>query len=185
MAIGTMASYTGEICVNRHEAPSWGIITRLVNGSSELYPGHPCTPSGHTDPDVGRPDADADVFGGVVISCTGMSIDGSTKLEIDTYLPDNEPIEIARPGTRLICWMYVDDDEGALVYNTPVYHTGADDEGFVEKMDAIDVDTAFSEAGLQAQFDLLTNAWLRYVGRLYQNIADQGSTDTPEKVILI
>ena len=185
MAIGTMASYTGEICMNRHEAPSWGIITRLVNGTSETYPGHVVTPTGHTDPDVGRPDADTDVTGGIAITVSGMHTDGATKFEIDTYYPDNAIIEIARTGTRLICWVYVDDDEGALVFNTPVYGTGADDDGFVEKMPAIDVDTAFSEAGLQAQFDIHSNAWLRYVGRLYQNIADQGATDTPEKVILI
>ena len=184
MAIGVMANYTGTICVNRFEAPSWGIQTYVINGASESFPGHALTQTGHTFPDVGRPDADADVFAGVAITDSGASIDGSSKLEIDTYDPDNEPIEVARPGSHLVCWMYVDDDEGALVLNTAVYHTGTDDDGFIEKLDAIDVDTAFNESDLQSQFDILTNAWARYVGRLYKNIADQGSTDTPEKVIL-
>lgn len=184
MAIGTMANYTGEICVNRFEAPSWGIQTFLVNGASELYPGHICTQTGHTAPDVGRPDGDGDVTTGVVITCSGISIDGSTKLEIDTYLPDNEPVEVAMVGSGLVCWVYVDDDEGTAVVWTPVYNTGSDDDGFVELLPAIDVDTAFSESGLQGDFDTITNGRLGYVGRLYKNIGDQGSTDTPEKVVL-
>ena len=182
MAIGVMATYTGAICVNRYEAPSWGIQTYVVDGASGLYPGHVCTQA--TFPDVARPDGDGDVTLGIVITDTGISIDGSTKLEIDTYLPDNEPIEVARVGSHLICWVYVDDDEGAIVAGTPVYNTGVDDDGFVEVLPAIDVDTAFSEAGLQGNFDTITNGLLGYVGRLYKNAADQGSTDTPEKVIL-
>ncbi len=184
MAKGTMANYTGTICVNRFEAPSWGIQTYVVNGATELFPGFTTTQTGNTFPDVAKPDADLDVFGGVCITDSGISIDGATKLEIDSTYPDNEPIEVARPGSHLICWMFVDDDEGALVLNTAVYHTGVDADGFIEKLDAIDVDTAFNESDLQSQFDILTNAWARYVGRLYKNIADQGSTDTPEKVIL-
>ena len=186
MAIGVMADYTGEICVNRSEAPSWGIPTMVVEGASELFPGHICTATGGAAvPDIGRADADGDVTLGVVLDGKGISIDGSTKLEIDTYLPDNEPAEVARVGSRLICWIYVDDDEGAAVAGTPVYNTGVDDDGFVELLPAIDVDTAFSEAGLQGNFDIITNGLMGYVGRLYEDIADQGSTDVPEKVILI
>lgn len=185
MAKGTMSSYYDVICMNRHEAPSWGIIVRTVNGAAELYPGYIATPSGETDPDVCHPDGDADVTGGICITDSGISIDAATDLTVDAAYPDNEPVEIARPGSGLICAVFVDDDEGALTFNTPVFHTGVDNDGFVQKLDSIDVDTAFSEAGLQAQFDILTNAWKHYVGRLYQNIADQGSTDVPELVILI
>jgi hypothetical protein len=156
MAIGTMASYTGEICVNRAEAPSWGIQTFVVAGASELYPGHAVTSTGNTAPDVARADADGDVTLGVALDGKGISIDASTKLEIDTYFPDNEPVEVARVGSKLICWMYVDDDEGALVAGTPMYNT-----------------------------DTITNGLLGYVGRLYEDIGDQGATDTPEKVILV
>ena len=186
MAIGVMGNYTAAICVNRSEAPSWGIQTYVVNGASELYPGHIATGLGHTYPDCGRPDLDIDITLGVVITGSGISItDGVTILEIDTYLPDNESIEVAMVGSHLICWVYVDDDEGALDAWTPVYGTGADDDGFVEKADTIDVDTAFSEAGLEANFLALKNQIIdRYVGRLYKNIADQGTTDTPEKVVL-
>ncbi len=186
MAIGVMANYTGEICVNRSEAPSWGIGSYTVEGASELYPGHVCTATGGAAvPDIGRPDADGDVSLGIVLDGKGISIDGATKLEIDTYLPDNEPAEVARVGSKLICWVYVDDDEAAQVAGTPVYGTGVDDDGFVEVLPAIDVDTAFSEAGLQGNFDAITNALMGYVGRLYEDIADQGSTDVPEKVILV
>lgn len=185
MAIGTMASYTGEICVNRAEAPSWGITTAVVAGASELYPGHICTSTGNTAPDVARPDGAGDVSLGVVLDGKGISIDASTKLEIDTYFPDNEPVEVARVGSRLICWIYVDDAVGAQVAGTPVYNSGAGDDGFVQALTAIDVDTAFSEAGLQGNFDTVTNGLMEYVGRLYEDIADQGSTDVPEKVILV
>ena len=185
MAIGVMANYTGEICVNRSEAPSWGITTAVVNGASEVYPGHIVTSTGHTAPDCVRPDVASDVTLGVALDGKGISIDASTKLEIDTYFPDNEPIEVARPGSKLICWVYVDDDEGAAVAGTPVYNTAAGDDGFVQVLPAIDVDTAFSESGLQGNFDSITNALLGFVGVLYEDIADQGSTDTPEKVILI
>lgn len=184
MAKGTMASYTGAICVNRYEAPSWGIVTYVVNGASELFPGAPATITGNTDPDVAKADGDGDVTLGICITDTGISIDGATKLEIDTDYPDNEPIEIARVGSHLICWIFIDDDEGAAVAGTPIYNTGVDDDGFCELMEVIDVDTAFSEAGLQGQFDDITNSFKEYVGRLYQDIADQGSTDVPEKVIL-
>ena len=183
MAIGVMATYTGAICVNRYEAPSWGIQTYVVEGASELYPGHVCVQS-TAFPDIGRPDAAGAVTLGIVITDTGISIDGATKLEIDTYLPDNEPVEVARVGSHLICWVYVDDDEGAIVAGTPVYNTGGDDDGFVQIMPTIDVDTAFSESGLQGHFDEITGAFNGYVGRMYKNAADQGSTDTPEKVIL-
>ena len=186
MAIGVMADYTGEICVNRAEAPSWGIGTYTVEGASELYPGHICTATGGAAvPDIGRPDADGDVTLGIVLDGKGISIDGSTKLEIDTYLPDNEPVEVARVGSKLICWAYADDAVTAQVAGTPVYGTGVDDDGFFEVMETIDVDTAFSEAGLQGNFDTITNGLLHYVGRLYEDIADQGSTDVPEKVILV
>jgi len=181
-----MANSTGEICVNRAEAPSWGIQTFLVNGSSELYPGHIVTQSGHTYPDVGRPDADADVIAGVAITCSGISVtDGTTKIEIDTYYADNEQIEVAMTGSHLEVWVYVDDDEGTAVVWTPVFTTGADDDGFVELQPAIDVATAFVESGLQAQLNQLQyEAHTAYVGRLYKNMADQGSTDTPNKVVL-
>jgi len=185
MAIGTMASYTGEICVNRSEAPSWGITTAVVAGASEVYPGHIVTSTGNTAPDVARADADGDVSMGIALDGKGISIDASTKLEIDTYFPDNEPIEVARVGSRLICWAYADDAVAAQVAGTPVYNTGVDDDGFFEVLPTIDVDTAFSEAGLQGNFDAITNGLKGYVGRLYEDIADQGTTDTPEKVILV
>jgi hypothetical protein len=186
MGIGTMANYTGEICVNRAEAPSWGIQTYIVNGASETYPGHIVVGTGHTYPDCGRADADGDQGLGVAITCSGISItNGTTKIEIDTYYADNEQIEVAMVGSHLICWVYVDDDEGTADAWTPVYHTGADDDGFVELAMTIDVDTAFSEAGLEANFLALRNMTeQRYIGRLYKNMADQGSTDTPNKVVL-
>ena len=95
MAIGTMASYTGEICVNRAEAPSWGITTAVVAGASELYPGHIATSTGNTAPDVARADADGDVTLGDIPAGSGAWSSDFFKLEVDMTNPQdpNEGIE--------------------------------------------------------------------------------------------
>ena len=175
MAIGTMAHYTGKI-LWRSPNNSAGIQTHRVNGATELRPGYPCTETGHTAPDCAKLDADTDVVLGVCLDLPHLSIDAD--------FADDKDIQVAHRRSMAGVWIYLDDDEGALAAATAVYSTGVDDDGFCEKLDAIDVATAFSESGLQGQFDILTNAAARYVGILVRDEADQGSTDTPAKVLL-
>lgn len=176
MAIGVMEHYTGKILWRSPDNIA-GIQTFVVDGASELRAGYVCTSTGHTFPDVGKLDADDDVTLGVCLD--------HPAIDMATDFADNKVIQVALRRAGAGVWIFLDDDEGALVAATAVYSTGVDDDGFCEKLDAIDVDTAFSESGLQGQFDILTNAAARYVGILVQDEADQGSTDVPAKVLLV
>jgi len=173
-----MANYTGSILVETGPF-SWGIQTYRVDGASELKPGYVCTPTGHTYPDIGRPDGDDDMTLGICIE--------NPDDDLDTYFSDNDEIRVARVGSACVVWVYIDDDEGAQVAGTPVYSTGADDDGFVEVRPAVTAPAGdtYSTATMQTALDILKQMQIRYVGRLYEDVADQGSTDTPVKVILI
>ena len=180
MAIGTMSSYTGTMCVNRHEVPSWGIRTFRVEGASELKPGMICTNTGGTTgADIAKPDDDDDVTLGVVLE--------RSELALDDFFADNTEVEVALVGSGAICWVFVDDDEGAAVQNTPVYSTGVDADGFVELRPAVTAPAGdtYATAGMQTALDILKQMERRKVGHLYEAMADQGSTDTPNKVVLI
>lgn len=179
MAIGTMANYTASILVDipRGNA-TWGLQTFRVNGSSELYPGHVCTQISHTHPDIGRPDADTDSTLGVVLD--------NPDADIDTYFADNAEVTVAMRGSGAVVWVYVDDDEGALVSGTRMYNTGADDDGLVEKYAAAAAaPTTYDDATIETAFDIFEQEAIRFAGVLVETIADQGSTDTPELLALV
>jgi hypothetical protein len=179
MAIGTMANYTANILVDiPRGAATWGIQTFRVNGASELYPGHCTTQIGHTHPDCGRPDADTDSFLGIALD--------NPDADIDTYFADNAEISVALAGSGAVVWVYVDDDEGACVSGTRMYHTGADDDGFVEKYAAAAAaPTTYDDATIETAFDIFEQEAIRFAGVLVETIADQGTTDTPELLALI
>ena len=173
-----MANYTARILVEAPRSASWGMTTVRVNGASELKAGYVCTTSGHTWPDVAKPDADADIAFGVCLD------DPDT--DIDTAFADDLEISVAKVGSGAVVWVYVDDDEGALKAGTRMYHTGADDDGFVEKYAApAAAPTTYDDATIETAFTVLEGEATRYVGRLVETIADQGSDDVPEMLALV
>jgi len=178
MAIGTMANYTASILISKPFSPAWGLGTHRVNGSSELYPGHVCTQSGHTHPDIGRPDADADFPLGIVLD--------NPDADIDTYFADNAEVTVAYVGSGACVWGYVNDAEGTIDIGQPLFHTGAEDDGFVEVYKAATVvPTTYDDASIEATLDIIENTHVRYVGRAMTYNADQGSTDVPIKIALV
>ena len=178
MALGTMANYTASILIEKPFSSTYGLTTCRVNGASELYPGHVCTQTGHTWPDVGRPDADADIPLGICLD--------NPDADIDTYFADDAEITVALVGSGAVVWAYIDDNEGTVAPGQCLFHTGADDDGFVEVyVAAAAAPTTYDDATIETAFTLLENTHVRYVGRAVTYNADQGSTDTPIKVALV
>jgi hypothetical protein len=173
-----MKNYTANILIERPFSATYGLMTCRVNGASELYPGHVCTQDGHTWPDVGRPDADADHPLGIVLN--------NPDADIDAYLADNAEVTVAVVGSGAVVWGYIDDDEGTVAPGERLYHTGADDDGLLEQyVAAAAAPTTYDDATIETAFTLLENEHVRYVGRAVTYNADQGSDDVPIKVALV
>ena len=172
MAKGLMASYTGKI-LWKSPKDSSGIGTYRVNGSTEVYAGFIVTGEGHTHPDVAKCDADADRVLGVAINQPGVGL--------ATAMADNSNVDVAHVNSGAGVWVFVDDDEGALIAGTALYGTGTDDDGFVEVLAMSEIGTAWNTAVVQAFMNKMQN---RYVGVTIRAEADQGSDDVPTPIWL-
>ena len=175
MAIGTMSNYTGAI-LWRSPKNAAALIPRRVNGTT-LKPGMVVTATGETYPDVFIPDGNDDVT-------LGIALDRADK-DIDTAFSDNDWITVAATRSGAGVWVYIDDDEGAIQPWTALYSTGGDDDGYCEVLQVTAAPTTYDDATIQGIIDYLESAEHRYVGRAAQYCADQGSTDTPEKALLV
>lgn len=170
-----MANYTGSI-LWRTAKNAAGMGSHRVNGSA-LYPGFVVTETDQTAPDVYIPDGNDDVSLGIVLE--------NADADIDTAFADNATVVVAYVRSGAGVWGYIDDDEGALAIWTAVYSTGADDDGYLEKLAVTAAPTTYDDATIQGIIDYLESAEHRYVGRCATAAADQGSTDTPQKVLLV
>ena len=170
-----MANYTGAI-LWRSPKNMAGMGSHRVNGSG-LYPGMVVTETGQTAPDVYIPDGNDDVSLGIVLD--------NADADIDTAFSDNDVVTVAYVRSGAGVWGYLDDDEGALAIWTAVYSTGADDDGYLEKLAVTAAPTTYDDATIQGIIDYLESAELRYVGRCATAAADQGSDDVPQKVLLV
>lgn len=178
MGIGVMANYTSSILIEKPYSSAWGLTTCRINGASESYPGHVVTETGHTFPDVGRPDADGDIPLGIVLD--------NPDADIDTYFADNAEVTVALIGSGACVWAYIDDGEGEVTPGQCLFHTGADNDGFLEVYAAATVvPTTYDDASIEATLDIIENTHVRYVGRSMTLVADGGGTDVPIKVALV
>lgn len=175
MGMGTMSNYTGQI-LWRSPNNMAGIERRRINGAA-AYPGMVVTDTDQTAPDVYLPDGNDDISLGIVLDRADKGV--------DTVFADNDWCEVATVRSGAGAWGIVDDDEGALKIWTALYSTGADDDGFVEVMAVTAAPTTYDDATIQGIIDYLEAAEHRYVGRAATGQADQGSTDTPLKILLV
>jgi len=175
MAKGTMANYTGAI-LWRSPNNIAGLLTRRVNGAA-LYPGFVVTENGETTPDAYIPDGNDD-------ESLGIALDNADA-DIDTAFADNVWIVVAAVRSGAGVWGYIDDNEGTLAMWTALYSTGVDDDGYLEKMAVTAAPTTYDDATIQGIIDYLEASEHRYVGRAATYVADQGSDDVPQKVLLV
>jgi hypothetical protein len=152
------------------------MLPRRTNGTA-IDPGMIVTASGETDPDVALPDGNDDVS-------LGIALDRADK-DIDTAFADNVWITVLTVRSGGGGWVFVDDDEAAIEPWTALYNTGADDDGYVEVLQVTAAPTTYLNTTIQAIVDYLEAHEHRYVGRAATYQADQGSTDTPLKCLLV
>jgi len=173
MAIGVMSQYTGKI-LWRSPDNSAGLGTFRVNGATELRAGYVCTQTDHTHPDIAKPDGDADITLGVVLNHPATALDSD--------FADDLEVQVALKHSGAGVWVFVDDNEGALIAGTPMYSTGTDNDGFVETMAVAEVGTAWATAAVQGFMSKIVH---RYVGITVRAEPDQGSTDVPARLLLV
>jgi hypothetical protein len=135
------------------------------------------TATGETDPDVYIPDGNDDVSYGVFLERADKAL--------DDVFADNLWVTVLKVRSGGGAWVFVDDDETAIEPWTALYNTGADDDGFVEVLQVTAAPTTYLNTTIQAIVDYLEAHEHRYVGRAATYQADQGSTDTPLKCLLV
>lgn len=122
VAIRDMSMHTNAILIeDPHSANAFQ--TFRVNGATELRPGYVCTATGHTWPDIGRPDGAQDYTLGIVLD--------NADLDINAWFPDNTVVTVALRGGQASVWGYGHDDTGAYAQGASVTSTGASNNGFI------------------------------------------------------
>ena len=164
MADLTFKTRTYQIVV--HEGH--GHLKRTVNtGTGEaVYPGMVVTATGHTWPEVGKPDAIYEVPLGII----GLPDDQ----DIDTAFSDDEEVIAYMVGSGAIMFTKVVGDKGVTV-GEKMYCAGAGDTGWVTPAHTI-VGEATASFGLE-----LTR---EYVGIVMETLASAASVK-PLKIALV
>jgi len=170
-----MSQYTGAI-LWRSPNNMAGIMSRRINGSA-AYPGKVVTDTDETAPDCYLPDGNDDVTLGILLDRADKGV--------DTVFADNDWCSVLMRRSGGGAWGFVDDNEGAIIPWTPLYNTGADDDGLLEVFAVTAAPTTYDDATIQGIIDYLESAEQRYVGVAATSQADQGSDDVPIKVLMV